>query len=394
MTGATDNKPLSGITIVDLTRVLAGPYCTMLLADLGARVIKVEDPNGGDDSRHICPFVDGESVYFASINRNKESIAINLKDERGRAEFEQLLSKADILIENFRPGVMARLGYGWNDVHARYPRLIYASISGFGQTGPLKSRPAYDMVVQAMGGLMSVTGEPDGLPVRVGVSVGDISAGLYATIGVQAALLKRARCGQGERLDISMLDCQVALMENPIARYSATGDLPRPLGTRHSSITPFDLFKTADGFITLAVGNDSLFKKLCFALGHPEWAEDERFALLDARNRNHLLLKEYLEECLKSGTKRAWADTFHSHGIPHGTLNGVNDLFDSEQVKARKMIVPMSIGKAGEIKVASNPVKLDSVAHSSKLGKAPMLDEHRESILHELGMPVIEIRQP
>jgi len=392
MTSATENKPLSGITVVDLTRVLAGPYCTMLLADLGARIIKVEDPKGGDDSRHIGPFVDGESVYFASINRNKESIALDLKDERGRAEFEQLLSKADVLIENFRPGVMDRLGYGWNDLCAKYPRLIYASISGFGQTGPLKGRPAYDMVVQAMGGLMSVTGEPGGRPVRVGVSVGDISAGLYAAIGVQAALLKRARLGKGDHLDISMLDCQVALMENPIARYSATGELPRPLGARHSSITPFDVFSVADGFIVLAVGNDSLFKKLCVALERPEWAEDERFALLEARNRNHELLKQYLESRLQSGTKQAWADIFQSHGVPHGTLNGVDDLFASEQVEAREMIVPMPIGKAGEIKVASNPVKLDSMARSCGVGRAPRLDEHRESILREFCAPALDIK--
>lgn len=380
MNPASHTKPLSGITILDLTRVLAGPYCTMMLADLGARVIKVEDPDGGDDSRAVGPFIDGESVYFASINRNKESVAIDLKSSAGRADFDRLLAMADVLVENFRPGVMDRLGYGWDDVHARHPKLIYASISGFGQTGPQRGRPAYDMVVQAMGGIMSVTGAPDGGPARVGVSIGDIAAGLYATIGVQAALMRRLVAGLGDRIDISMLDCQIALLENPIARYSATGEIPQALGTRHASITPFDVFKTSNGYIVLAAGNDSLFKTMCVAMDRPDWAGDERFSLLADRNSNHVALKACLESRLKERTNDEWAQVFERCGVPHGTMNNVADHFSSVQVKTREMLVPMKIGQEREIQVASNPIKFESFRMQGRLEKAPKLDQHRASI--------------
>ncbi len=385
MANDANRQPLSGITVVDLTRVLAGPYCTMLLADLGARVIKIEDPNGGDDARGIGPFVDGESVYFASINRNKQSIAINMKDTEGKALFERFLSQADVLVENFRPGVMDRLGYSWEQLRSRYPTLIYTSISGFGQTGPQRLRPAYDMVVQAMGGVMSVTGEPGGRPMRVGISIGDLAAGLYATIGIQAALLKRTQTGQGDRVDISMLDCQVALLENPIARYAATGQVPQSLGNRHASITPFDTFKTADGFITLAVGNDALFKRFCDAIERPALAQDARFSTLAARNQNHAVLKDYLEKRLVDGTNEHWAQLFEASGIPHGTLNTVADLFDSEQVQAREMLVPLEIGRAKTIKVAGNPIKLESERETRLKSKVPGLDEHRELLLAEFS---------
>lgn len=378
---ASTSGPLAGITVLDLTRVLAGPYCTMMLADLGARVIKVEDPQGGDDSRQVGPFVDGESVYFASINRHKESVAIDLKSDAGRADFDRLLEQADVLVENFRPGVMDRLGYGWEQVHARHPRIIYASISGFGQTGPQCGRPAYDMVVQAMGGIMSITGEPQGRPVRVGVSIGDIAAGLYATIGVQGALIRRMQLGVGDRLDISMLDCQLALLENPIARYSATGEVPQPLGARHASITPFDVFKTADGFIVLAAGNDSLFDKMCAALERPQWQRDPRFARLAERNRHHAELKIEIEQRLSEGGNAHWCALFERLGVPHGSMNTVADHFTSAQVQARDMLVPMKIGEGREIQVASNPIKFDSFQMPTRLGKAPGLNEHRQSVL-------------
>ena len=381
MNSASSTKPLSGITVLDLTRVLSGPYCTMMLADLGARVIKVEDPAGGDDSRHVGPFVDGESVYFASVNRNKESVALDLKSSEGGAALDQLLSQADVLVENFRPGVMDRLGYGWEEVHARHPALVYASISGFGQTGPHRSRPAYDMVVQAMGGIMSVTGTPGGPPARVGVSIGDIGAGLYATIGIQAALMRRLMHGVGDRIDISMLDCQLAFLENPIARYSATGVVPEALGTRHSSITPFDVFKASNGFIVLAAGNDGLFQKLCKALGRAELSADPRYALLADRNTHHESLKLSLDELLQKHTNAEWAEIFEAAGVPHGTLNTVADIFASPQVRAREMLVPMKIGEAREIEVAGNPIRFGSFSMSASLGRAPRLDEHRAVVL-------------
>ncbi len=369
--------------MVDLTRVLSGPYCTMMLADLGARVIKIEHPDGGDDSRQVGPFVDGESAYFASINRNKESIALDLKQADDRKVLEKMLETADVLIENFRAGVMEKLGYTWAALHARYPRLVFASISGFGQTGPYRNRPAYDMVVQAMGGLMSVTGEAGGNPARVGVSIGDIGAGLYATIGIQSALLKRAATGLGERVDISMLDCQVALLENPIARYSATGGVPKPLGTRHPSITPFDMFATRDGFIVIAVGNDALFTTLCTALGREEWARDARFATVPARNDHHAALKEALEARLADATTAEWEATLEAAGVPHGPLNGVPELVENAHVAARGMLLDIGIGNGKALRVAGNPVKIGTADALSGVRNPPALDQDRARLLAE-----------
>src|SRR3954449_8369354 len=269
--------PLTGVTVVDLTRVLAGPYCTMVLGDLGAIVVKVEHPDGGDDARAIGPFVDGRSAYLASGNRGKQSVALDLTDDADRGSFERLLDGADVLTENFRPGAMDRLGYGWDTVHARWPRLVYASTSGFGQTGPYATRPAYDMVVQAMGGVMSITGDDGGHPTRVGTSVGDITAGLFTAIGVVSALYERDRTGAGSRLDVAMLDCQVAILENALARFGATGVAPGPIGSRHPSITPFGAFAAADGHVIVAAGNDALFRKLCTVVGRAELADDPRF---------------------------------------------------------------------------------------------------------------------
>ena len=248
------------------TRVLAGPYCTMILADLGARVLKVETPDGGDDSRGYGPFVNGKSAYFMAMNRGKESIALDLKAPADRRIFEQLLPKMDVLVENFRPGAMERLGYGWETLQRAIPRLIYAAASGFGHSGPYKSRPAYDMVVQGMGGIMSITGHPGGPPTRVGASIGDLTAGLFTTIGIASALHHRAKSGKGMKIDVAMLDCQVAILENALSRYFLTGKSPAPLGARHPSIAPFAAFKTADGHIIIACGTDALYRKLCAAI--------------------------------------------------------------------------------------------------------------------------------
>ena len=239
--------PLAGITVIDLSRILAGPYCTLLMAELGARVIKVEPPGKGDDAREYGPFIKGKSTYFSSVNRGKESIALDLKAAADKRIFEALLAKADVIVENFRPGTMEKLGYGWESLHARYPRLIYAAASGFGHTGPYAHYPAYDMVVQGLGGMMSITGHPGQPPVRIGMSIGDIGAGLYTTIAVNAALLHREKTGEATKVDIAMFDCQLALLENAIMRYTVTGEVPGPLGARHPSITPFEAFSTADG---------------------------------------------------------------------------------------------------------------------------------------------------
>ena len=254
--------PLKNLLVVDLTRVLVGPYCTMILSDLGARVIKVEAPEIGDDSRKFGPFIEDYSAYFMSLNRGKESIALNLKNSEDKKIFDKILSKADILVENFKPGTLKKWGYGWEEVSKKFPKLIYASASGFGQTGPLKELPAYDMVVQGMGGLMSVTGQPNSEPTRVGTSIGDITAGLFTTIGINAALYDRQKTGKGMYIDVSMLDCQIAILENAIARYLSKNEIPKPMGSRHPSIAPFEAFKTKDSYIIIAAGNDKLFEKV------------------------------------------------------------------------------------------------------------------------------------
>ena len=277
--------PLKGIVVLDLTRVLVGPYCTMVLSDLGARIIKVESPETGDDSRSFGPFIKDCSAYFMSLNRGKESIALNLKNKDDKKIFEKILAKSDVLVENFRPGTLDKWGYSWELLKKKYPKLIYASASGFGQTGPLKTLPAYDMVVQGMGGLMSVTGQPDGKPTRVGTSIGDITAGLFTAIGINAALFDRQKTGKGVKIDVSMLDCQIAILENAIARYFSSGEIPKPMGSRHPSITPFEAYKTKDSFIIIAAGNDKLFEMI-----QPYGEHIFNFEQAEIKALTHLLL--------------------------------------------------------------------------------------------------------
>src|SRR5438876_7328420 len=255
--------PLAGVVVIDLTRVLAGPFCTMMLAELGARVIKVEHPHGGDDSRSFDPFVDGKSAYFASLNRSKESIILDLKDAGDREVLLSLVRRGDVLVENFRPGTMEHLGLGYEHLRAVNPRLIYAAISGFGHTGPWSHRPAYDIIVQAMGGMMSVTGQPDGPPMKAGSSIADITGGLFALAGIASALYHREKTGAGMKIDVSMLDGQIANLDVPVARYTATGQAPERLGNRHPSITPFEPYETADRLLIITAGNDNLFVRLC-----------------------------------------------------------------------------------------------------------------------------------
>ena len=373
--------PLNGVTVIDLTRVLAGPYCTMVLADLGARVIKVETPSGGDDSRAFGPFVEGKSAYFMSINRGKESIAIDLKDGAGRAVFEDLLAGADVVVENFRAGTMERLGYGWETLHARFPRLIYAACSGFGHTGPYAGRPAYDVVVQAMGGIMSLTGHPGGPPARVGSSVGDIVAGLFTAVGVNGALYRRTITGEGVKLDVSMLDCQVAILENALARYFASGEVPGPLGTRHPSITPFQAYAAADGHVVISAGNNALFATLCAALGRSELAEDVRFADNAARNANIETLEREFEAVLTTRPIAHWLAVLEEAGVPCAPINTVEDVLADPQVAARNMVIRATDPVAGEVRMAGNPIKLSAYPDPPQRTPAPALDEHRRAIL-------------
>ena len=375
--------PLSGVLVVDLTRVLAGPYCTMVLADLGARIIKVETPHGGDDSRGYGPFINGQSVYFMSLNRGKESIALDLKSADDRAAFDRLLRGADVLIENYRPGALERLGYGWEKLHERFPRLIYAATSGFGHSGPYSDRPAYDMVVQAMGGIMSLTGHPGGPPARVGTSIGDITAGLFTTIGITSALVDRARTGRGMKVDVAMLDCQVAILENAIARYVAGGEVPGPLGARHPSITPFAAFEAKDGTIIIAAGNDALFAKLANALGRAELTRDPRFLTNSQRTAHHGELKSEIERALATRTVASWLTVLAEAGVPCGPINNVAQALADPQIAARNMVVSMDDPRAGRLRMAGNPIKLSAYADPPTRAPAPALDADRERLLKE-----------
>jgi CoA:oxalate CoA-transferase len=376
--------PLNGITVIDLTRVLAGPYCTMVLADLGARVIKVEVPEKGDDARAFGPFIKGKSAYFMSINRGKESLALNLKDPDDRATFEALLADADVLVENYRGGTMERLGYGWESLHPRFPKLIYAACSGFGHTGPYAERPAYDMVVQGLGGVMSLTGHPGGPPTRVGTSIGDITAGLFTAIGVSSALHHRTTSGEGMKIDVAMLDSQLAILENALARYFATGDIPGPLGARHPTIVPFQSYETADNHVIIAAGNNALFATLCKALECPELAEEARFTDNDARGVHVEELKVEMEQRLKQQSTEHWLELLAAAGVPSAPINNVAQVLADPQIAARNMVIETHDPVVGSLRMAGNPIKLSAFDDPTTRQPAPDLDQHRDSILKSL----------
>ncbi|HEY6918182.1 MAG TPA: CoA transferase [Tabrizicola sp.] len=379
--------PLDGILILDLTHVLAGPFCTQSLQDLGARVIKVERPGTGDDTRAFPPFVQGESAYFATLNAGKQSIALDLKVGADRAIFDRLLAKADVLVENFRPGVMTRLGYGWEALHARHPRLVYAAVSGFGQTGPDAGRPAYDMVVQARGGVMSITGETGGPPVRVGASIGDIVAGMYLAQGVLAALYQRERTGAGAFVDVGMLDAQLAIQEHALAIASATGSPPVPTGSRHPTITPFSTFRAADGFVVIAAGNDAMFARLCDTLGLTI-AQDPRFATNAARCDNHALLKRLIETVTLGQPVAHWLSVLEAAGLPTARVQNMVEVLQDPQLRARNMILPVTPHPGGPAFTApGNPIKLSTLPEATALPPAPRLDGDREAILAWLDSP-------
>ena len=348
-------------------------------------MIKVEAPGIGDDSRGFGPFIEDQSAYFMSLNRNKESIALNLKVEEDKKIFEKILDKTDILVENFKPGTLTKWGYGWENLKDKYPKLIYASASGFGQTGPLKELPAYDMVVQGMGGLMSVTGQPNSEPTRVGTSIGDITAGLFTAIGINAALYDRHKTGKGMYIDISMLDCQIAILENAIARYLSKGEIPKPMGSRHPSISPFEAFKTKDSYIIIAAGNDKLFEGMCKVFDL-ELYKDENFKTNADRNKNIEELKKILEDKLKDKSTSEWCNLLGAKRIPCGPINNIKEIVESPQTKARNMIVSAIHDKIGQFKMAGNPIKMSSYEDKKTRGEIPNLDQHREKILKEFGI--------
>jgi CoA:oxalate CoA-transferase len=376
--------PLKGVKVLDMTWALAGPYCTMILGDLGAEVIKVENPEaGGDSARTNFPFIQGVSSYFLSVNRGKKSITLNLRHPRGKEILLALAKKADVLVENFRPGVMDRLGLGYAAVREHNPGIIYAACSGFGQNSPYVRRPAYDVIVQGMGGTLSITGEAGGPPVRVGFSIGDIAGGIFTAVGVLSALHAREKNGEGQMVDVSMLDCQMALLENAFARFFATGEVPRRIGSRHPVKTPFQAFPTQDGYMVVATPEENFWKKFCVAIGAPGLPEDGRFKDNASRTQNHAQLEEILNQITRTRKTSDWVDLMEKNDIPCGPVNSIDQIASDPHTAAREMIVQVKHSKAGMVKVVNSPLKLSKTP--VKLEKAsPELGEHTDEILGDL----------
>lgn len=378
------NQALEGIKILDLTRVLAGPYCTMVLADMGAEVIKVEEPGKGDDSRHFGPYVNGESAYFMSINRNKHSVTMNLKHELAKKEFLKLVAQVDVVTENFKPGTMEKLGLGYEELKKVNPRLIYAATSGFGHSGPYSKRPAYDGVVQAMGGIMSITGQKGGKPTRVGPSVGDIMAGLFTAIGILGAIRYRDQNGVGQKVDVAMLDCQVAVLENAISRYFVNGVSPKPEGNRHASIVPFEPFDTNDGEIMIAVGNDNIWKSFCAQIGRPELIDHELFSTNPLRSKNYDVLRPLIAESVAEKSTAQWQTIFDANGVPNGPINTIEMVVADPQVNHREMIVEVPHPVAEKVKIPGVPIKMSETQGTVRRA-APVLGADTADILKRMN---------
>jgi crotonobetainyl-CoA:carnitine CoA-transferase CaiB-like acyl-CoA transferase len=381
--------PLKGLRVFDLTRVLAGPTCAQMLGDLGADVVKIERPGAGDDTRGFAPPVmpgTTESAYFVGVNRNKQSVTLDIGQPEGQEIALKLIGDCDILVENFKVGALAKYGLGYEQLHARFPRLIYCSITGFGQTGPYAPRPGYDSLIQAMGGVMSLTGEPDGLPQKVGVPVADLFAGLYGCIGILAALRHRDLTGQGQQIDIGMLDTHVAWLANQGMNYLATGENPARLGNQHPNIVPYQVFPTADGHIVLSVGNDPTFKRFCEALNLTHLLEDARFATNAARVSNRQLVTDTLGPVMMQHPTAWWIDRLEALKIGCGPINKLSQVFEDPHVVARGMVLEMAHGSGQTVKVIANPVKLSESPADYRI-PPPMLGEHTEAVLGErLGL--------
>lgn len=377
-------KALAGIRVIDVSRLLTGPYCTMILADLGADVVKVEVPGRGDDSRLFGPFANGESGYFMTLNRNKRSITLDLRAPEGQAVFKDLIKEADVVLENFTTGTMDRWGLGFRDLAKINPRLIFASITGFGQFGPYAERVAFDAIAQAMGGLMSITGYPDNPPTRVGTSLGDINAGNFMAIGILAALLQRERTGQGQSIDISMHDCIFAILENAIVRHTIGGQNPTRIGSRHASVAPYDVYQAKDGYVIIACANEATWQRLCQAMDRPELIEDERFSVNDKRSQNIKELSDIINCWAGELTMDEILARLQQNAVPSAPILTIAHLVDDPHIQARKMIVSTDHPVAGMVRIPGNPIKL-SESPDRMERPAPVLGQHTDEVLRELG---------
>lgn len=372
--------PLEGIKVLSFGRMLAGPFATMLLADLGAEVVKIEAPKIGDLARFAGPFIDKVSSYFLSINRGKKSVTLDLKKEQARKVVFELAKGADILLENFRPGAMDRLGFGYEAVREVNPRIIYASLSGFGQEGPYAQRPAFDMIAQGMGGVMSITGEPGRPPVRLGYSMGDIGASLFTCISILAALHEREKSGRGQWIDVAMLDAQVALCENACARYFATGEIPGPLGSRHPLFTPFQAFPTRDGYVVVVAQLPEDWKRFCEAAGRPEWATDEKYGSMEGRLEHYDTFIEEMNTLMRTRSTEEWIALLDAHRVMCGPVNNIEQVVRDPHINDRGMFVDVEHATQGRLKVVGTPMKFSRTPCGFEKA-SPELGEHTDEVL-------------
>ena len=384
-------RPLDDLFVVDLTRILSGPICTMLMADMGAEVIKVEPPPLGDDSRQWGPpFIGGISTYFLSVNRNKKSLGLNLKSKDGRAILHKLIERADVLLENFRPGVLDRLGFGYEAVTKLNPRTIYCSVSGFGHTGPYRDRPGYDVIAQGESGMMDLTGYPDGPPAKLGASLADIVAGLYAFNGICLALLARQKTGKGQHVDVSLLDGMVSTLAYHALIYLSTGRSPTRAGTRHPSIVPYECFQTKDGFVNIAVTNQKQWENFCEALGFPEIAHDDRFETMKARLSNYGILRPMIERVVSMMSRTEVIKAMSEVGIPAGPINTVGEILEDPHIHAREMVAELTHPQYGPLRVLGIPIKLSDTPGIVE-NAPPMFGEHNREVLQKLGFTEKEV---
>ena len=394
MTEPVPTGPLRGLRVFDLTRVLAGPTCVQMLADMGAEVIKIEKPGEGDDTRGFAPpFMPGtrESAYFVGANRNKKSVTLDISKPEGQAIAHRLIATSDILVENFKVGALQKYGLGYQDLREAHPALIYCSITGFGQTGPYAPRPGYDGLIQAMGGIMSLTGAPDGEPQKVGVPLADLFAGLYGCIGILAALHHRTATGEGQQIDIGMLDTHVAWLANQGMNYLATGTNPPRLGNQHPNIVPYQVFATEDGYVVLSIGNDPTFRKFCENFGLAALPSDPRFATNAARVANRDLVTGTLAPVLRAHPTAWWVDRLEALKIGGGPINTLAEVFADPQIIARNVVREMHHASGETVKVIANPVRLSATPADYRL-PPPMLGEHTEAVLAgQLGLNAAEI---